>query len=163
MQTRRARWLAMSRRPNTPDGCSIVPVPRPFSFAALHGDVVEHLMRVTDDEATVFAAHQTRSPTQLRSVIGRALGTMTIPMPPGSPILALSGLSEPDPQWRAHVDVADPSLWAELEFHLACGYTERSRCAWLDLERARRVAADMLSGGDGHCNVGPTLQVEDDR
>jgi hypothetical protein len=79
---------------------------------------LEHLMRITDDEAGAWVfATSPRGSQEMLSALGRLLGTSTHLLDARSPLVCwATGSSAPDPQWRDHLHQHPSSLWSRLEF-----------------------------------------------
>jgi hypothetical protein len=89
----------------------------PQADEMLRAEVVEQVMRVTDDDVLLLpfldAVPGSRA---AHAALGRLLSGCTLRLVVGCPLMAFVGGTVRDPQWRRAYPPAPDSLWAKLEF-----------------------------------------------
>src|SRR5687768_1526308 len=116
--------------------------------ATLRDQVLEQVMRVTDDETLVvpFLGVQPRS-RRAHTALGRLLSFAPVALVVGSPVMALVGGDALDPQWRTACPVASASLWSTFEFLVTMyGPADEGQDPYQALEQLRgRADAEMAT------------------
>src|SRR4051794_19212539 len=83
----------------------------------LHVEVLEQVMRVTDDDALVLPFLDAEPGSRnARAALGRLLCAERPTLVTGSPVMSLVTGEHLDPQWRTAHPVREDSLWANLQF-----------------------------------------------
>ena len=82
---------------------------------SLRNDVLEHVMRCTDDDLVVlpFLTAEPGSPEAFEAV-GRLVTATPTPLQPGTPLAVFCNGGTVDPHWRANVTDTARSLWGAL-------------------------------------------------
>lgn len=85
---------------------------------ALIRDVLEQVMRATDDLLDVLTVDQARrGAVSVHATVGRLLDRGVGPFEPGFPLYAWATGAPVDPSWRSRCEPAPQSLWAALELY----------------------------------------------
>lgn len=104
---------------------------------ALFLELVEHLMRLTNDETLLLAALAAPDIATLRAELGSILPSLVSSVPGGSPLAVVLGYGVLLPAWRRLVDPAPMSLWSELELMRTLGQTSPAEHPLAELLAAR--------------------------
>lgn len=103
----------------------------------LHLALVEHLMRITNDDTLVLKVLAAPSLVHLRATLGAVLPALHASPAPTTPFAVALGYGTLDPSWRSKVATCDPSLWSELELMRTLGATSSASDPLLELLDAR--------------------------
>jgi hypothetical protein len=110
-----SRCLTMSDGPSQHPLAVAAAKDLPFPTTELFADLIEQLMRSTDDDTLLLDLFEvSTSASSLASLLGKLLPGLSVPLLPGTPVLALLGYGPLDPSWRDHVPALPVSLWSEL-------------------------------------------------
>lgn len=104
---------------------------------ALFLELVEHLMRLTNDETLLLAALAAPDLAALRAELGSVLPSLASTVPGGSPLAVVLGYGSLLPAWRLLVDPVPMSLWSELELMRTLGQTSPAEHPLAELLAAR--------------------------
>jgi hypothetical protein len=104
---------------------------------ALFLELVEHLMRLTNDETLLLAALAAPDLAALRAELGSVLPSLAATVPGGSPLAVVLGYGSLLPTWRLLVDSVPMSLWSELELMRTLGQTSPAEHPLAELLAAR--------------------------
>lgn len=134
-------------------GCAPQPLPVTMRFVMSHSldpsahlsvadpvlyvELVEHLMRLTNDETLLLAPLAAPDLSSLRAALGFVIPNLSSTVPGGSPLAVVLGYGLLHPKWRLLVDPVPMSLWSELELMRTLGSTSPAAHPLAELLSAR--------------------------
>lgn len=111
--------------------------------SCLRDDMVEQVMRATDDESLLWPFLDAPAASRAaHAALGRLLSAVPVRLVAGCPLLAWLTGTALDPHWRDYCPPASRSLWADLEF-----------LRLLFADAAAAGAVDGLPAGDAYAEL----------